>query len=166
MQAVITNGGSTIADICLSGSPKFAAISETVSGGNGDATIDSNECVNLDVSIENIGCLVAPGVTAVLSTSTPNVTVNQPNTSFPTMNENATSASNAPFAVTTSPSFVCGTTIDFLLTITSPAGGSVALPFALPTCSRGQDHGGRDKHQRPDDVILLLHAERPGVLQR
>src|SRR5204862_7816068 len=73
-------------------------------------------------------------VTAQLSTSTPNVTITQPNTTFPTMNENASGASQVAFQVSTSPSFVCGTTINFTLTINSPLGGNVAIPFSLPPC--------------------------------
>jgi hypothetical protein len=131
---LISNGGTTTQNGCLGGTPKFALISNTVSGGNGDGTIDKNECVTLNVNIQNIGCLIASNVTAQLSTSTPNVTIVQPNTTFPTMNENANGSSQIAFAVETSPSFVCGTPINFTLTINSPSGGGIAIPFSLPTC--------------------------------
>jgi len=130
----ITNGATTTLNGCLTGIPKFALLSSAISGGNGNGTIDANECNTLNVTIQNIGCLVASGVTGSLTTSTPNVTITKPNTTFPTMNENVNGASQVGFSVSTSASFVCGTPINFTLMVTSPLGGSVSLPFTLQTC--------------------------------
>ena len=130
----ITNGGTTTFNACLSGTPKFAIASTAISGGNGDGVIERDECNNLNVSLLNVGCGTASGVTAVLSTSTPNVTIAQPNTTFPTMSEGATGAAQFPFTVSTSPAFVCGTPIAFTLTITTSAGGST-VTFTIPTCA-------------------------------
>ena len=69
----------------------------------------------------------------MLSTTTPEVTITQPNSPYPDTAENATGTNTTPFQVSTSPAFVCGTTIDFTLTV-SFAGGSSVLNFSVPTC--------------------------------
>ena len=131
----ITNGGTTTLDKCLSGVARFIFSSSAVSGtgGNGNGIIEPNECNDLDVTILNDGCLLGSGVSAVLSTTTPEVTISQPNSPYPDTAENATGVNTTPFQVSTSPSFICGTTIDFTLTV-SFAGGSSVLNFSIPTC--------------------------------
>ncbi len=132
----ITNGGTTTLDKCLSGVARFefASSEVSVSGGNGNGIIEPNECNNLDVSILNDGCLLGSGITAVLSTTTPEVTISQPNSAYPDTAEGSTSTNTDPFQVSTSASFVCGTPIDFTLTV-SYAGGSAVLNFSVGTCA-------------------------------
>ncbi len=123
-------------DKCLSGVARFAFVSSAVSvtGGNGNGIIEPNECNDLDVTILNDGCLLGSGVSAVLSTTTPEVTISRPNSPYPDTDENATGVNTTPFQVSTSPAFVCGATIDFTLTV-SFAGGSSVLNFSVPTCT-------------------------------
>jgi hypothetical protein len=132
----ITDGNTTTLDECLSGVANFVFDSATVSedGGNGNGMIEPNECNNLNVSILNDGCLLGSGVSAVLSTTTPEVTIFQPNSDYPDTAENDTSANTMPFQVSTSAAFQCGTPIDFTLTV-SFAGGSSVLNFSLPSCA-------------------------------
>jgi hypothetical protein len=132
----ITDGNTTTLDECLSGAASFVFDSATVSedGGNGNGMIEPNECNNLNVSILNDGCLLGSGVSAVLSTTTPEVTIFQPNSDYPDTAENGTSANTTPFQVSTSAAFQCGTTIDFTLTV-SFAGGSSVVNFSLPSCA-------------------------------
>ena len=133
----ITNGGTTTLDQCLSGVARFVFASNTVSlgGGNGNGIIEPNECNNLDVSILNDGCLLGASVSAVLSTTTPEVTITQPNSAYPDTAQNATAMNTTPFMVSTSPAFVCGSTIDFTLTV-SFSGGSSVLNFSIVTCAQ------------------------------
>ncbi|HXI90883.1 MAG TPA: carboxypeptidase regulatory-like domain-containing protein [Blastocatellia bacterium] len=133
--AVIVNGSTTTLDTCLSGQPTFVFQSAAVSGGNGNGVINLNECNNLNVTIKNDGCLTATGVSAVLSTTTPGVTITQPNSPYPNTAENASSTNVVPFSVSTSPAFVCGTAINFTLTVSYTGGGSPnTLNFSLPSC--------------------------------
>jgi hypothetical protein len=131
---IITNGGTTTLSTCLSGTAKAIFRSATISGGNGNGVIDPNECNDLAVEIKNDGCLTASNVTATLSTSTPGVTITQPISAYPNIPENGTATNSAPFSVSTSPSFVCGTAIDFTMTVTF-TGGSSTFNFSLPTCA-------------------------------
>ena len=131
--ATIADGGTTTHNACLSGAAKFIFQSAAVSGGNGNGVIDRNECNNLSVTIKNDGCLVGTNVSAVLSTSTPGVTIAQPASPYPNTPENGTSINIVPFSVSTSPGFACGTTINFTLAVTF-TGGTSAIPFTLPSC--------------------------------
>src|SRR6267143_603218 len=138
----ITNGGTTTLNGCLPGianpivEPTDPA-STAISGGNGNGIIDSNECNNLNVTVNNFGCAPAHNVTAVLSTSTPGVTITQPNSPYPDMTIDANGTNTVPFNVSTSPAFVCGTTINFTLTV-SFTGGTKVSTFSLPTCTEIQ----------------------------
>ena len=135
----ITDGGTTTFSTCLSGianpivDPTDPS-AVTISGGNGNAIIDTNECNALNLTVQNFGCAPAHNVTAVLSTSTPNVTITQPNSPYPDMSIDAFGTNTVPFRVSTSPSFVCGTTINFTLTV-SFTGGTKVSTFSLPTCT-------------------------------
>jgi hypothetical protein len=63
------------------------------------------------------------------------VTITQPNSPYPDTAEAASSTNTTPFQVSTSPSFVCGSTINFTLTV-SFAGGSSVLNFAIVSCQQ------------------------------
>jgi hypothetical protein len=133
----ITNGGNTVQNGCLSGTPAFLYSTSTVSvtGGNGNGVVEPNECNNINVAILNNGCAIGTGVSAVLSTSTPGVTVTQPNSPYPDTTENGTSLNVVPFSFSTSNTFQCGTTINFTLTVTSTGGGANTFTFSLPSCN-------------------------------
>ena len=73
-------------------------------------------------------------VSAVLSSSTPGVTITQPNSPYPNTNENAAAVNAVPFLVSTDNTIVCGTTINFTLTVTF-TGGTSTFSFSLPTCN-------------------------------
>ena len=133
----ITNGGTTNLNQCLSGVARFVYVSNAVSlsNGNGNGIIEPNECNSLDVTILNDGCLLGSGVSAVLSTTTPEVTISQPNSPYPNTAEGATGVNTTPYQVSTSSSFTCGTAINFTLTV-SFAGGSSVLNFSVITCQQ------------------------------
>ena len=125
----VTNGETTTLDKCLSGVASFVFDSSAVSveGGNGNGSIEPNECNNLDVTILNDGCLLGSGISAVLSTTTPGVTITQADSPYPNIAENASGANTTPFQVSTSAAFTCGTSIDFALTVTFAGGSSVLI---------------------------------------
>ncbi|HJQ26094.1 MAG TPA: HYR domain-containing protein [Blastocatellia bacterium] len=129
----INDGQTTTQNGCLSGAAKFLYQSSAISGGDGDGIIERNECNNLNVTILNDGCFTGSNVTATLSSSTPGVTITQPNSPYPSAAEGATTTNSVPFAVSTSNSFSCGTAIDFTLTVTF-TGGTSTVNFSLPTC--------------------------------
>jgi hypothetical protein len=130
----ITNGGTTDHSACLSGSPQIKINGSTISGGNGDNVINPNECNSMIVDLANIGCGGTTNVSAVLSTNTPRVSVEQPNSPYPNIAHGAHSTNTVPFEFSTAPPFVCGTVINFTLTVTTDQGVSV-INFSKPTCN-------------------------------
>jgi len=129
----ITNSNTTNFSTCLNGSPKFNVNSSTISGGNGDTVINKNECNSMIVDLQNAGCAGATNVSAVLSTTTPGVSVEQPNSPYPNVPHGTGASNTVPFEFSTSPTFVCGTPINFTLTITT-AQGVFVTNFSKPTC--------------------------------
>src|ERR1051326_134774 len=129
----VRNGGSATYDTCLAGAPKPVITSSTISGGNGDGVINVDECNSLVVGLSNLGCLGASGVSAVLASSTPGVTVEQPNSPVANIPIGGNVNTLVPFEFSTAPGFVCETTINFTLTLTTSQGVFV-LNFTKPTC--------------------------------
>jgi len=133
--ATVVNGGVVTLNFTLTGTPIIAlgtvGIDDSI--GNNNGVINLNECVKLNLPLKNIGCATATGVSAVLSTSTPGVTVTQATSAYANIPAGGTALNVTPFQIATSPSFVCGTTISFTLTVTSSA-GTTLLNFSLPSC--------------------------------
>ena len=129
----VSNGGTTDYSTCLSGSPKLNVSGSTISGGNGDTVINVNECNAMNIDLANAGCAGATNVSAVLSTNTPGVSVEQPNSTYPDMDHGSGATNLVPFQFSTSPAFACGTMIDFTLTLTTDQGLFV-INFSKPTC--------------------------------
>lgn len=135
----VSNGGTTTFSTCLNGTAipivdTTNPTAVTVSGGNGNGIIDASECNDLTVTLVNLGCAPARNVTATLSTSTPGVTITQPNSPYPDIAIDGSANNLVPFSVSTASDFVCGTPIEFTLTVTF-AGGSKVSTFTLATCS-------------------------------
>ena len=130
----ITNGNTTTLDKCLSGSSNLVQGAKTITGGNGNGVIDRNECNKLTVGLSNIGCALDSGITATLSTSTPGVTVDPTPVSYPNLAPTASGVNTPAFEVSTSPSFVCGTAVNFVMT-TNSSSGVHSFPFSLPSCT-------------------------------
>lgn len=132
-EVTITDGGTTTLNECLDGGGLFAFQSNALSGGDGDGAIDTNECNELNVTMVNNGCGIASGTTAVLSTNTPGVEITQPNSAYPNTVPGGTATNSTPFQFSTKNDFVCGTPINFTLTVTSDAGTN-SFTFTMPTC--------------------------------
>ncbi len=133
----VTNGGTATVNQCLSGTARLVRQSNSIlaSGGNGNGIIEANECNNLNVSLLNDGCLLGSGISGRLSTTTPGVTITQPNSPYPDTAEGAVSVNSIPFQVSTSAGFACGTPINFTLTVTYAGGGMGTFNFTVGTCA-------------------------------
>ncbi len=106
----------------------FASLALT--GGNGNGLVDPNECNNLDVAVIDNGSSTATEITALLSTSTPGVTITQPDSAYPDIDPGATVANSTPFQISTSPDFICGTNVQLALAL-SYSGGSDVIDLTL-----------------------------------
>jgi subtilisin-like proprotein convertase family protein len=95
------------------------------SGGTGGAngTVDPGEEDVLTASLRNNGTVNLTGVAAVVSTSTPGVTVTRSAATYPDIAPNGVAPSNAPsFAYTVGTGVPCGSTIDFTIAATAAQG--------------------------------------------
>jgi len=87
--------------------------------GNGNGAIDVNECIELTIALRNNALTTARSISAVLSTTTPGVTVVQASSAYSDLAPNAVGQNQAPFRIYTSPSFICGTPVRLSLVTTS-----------------------------------------------
>jgi hypothetical protein len=133
---VIANGAATTQDLCLDGTPKYAFVAAAVddSSGNGNGILNRGECDNLDVTITNVGCHDASGVTAMLSSPTSNLTIASASSAFPDLAIGQSKVASTPFQVSVGNNYVCGTPAAFSLAVTDAVGGASPLAFSLPTC--------------------------------
>jgi hypothetical protein len=141
----------------------------TLMGGNLNGRIEPNECNELFVELTNSGAQPATGISAVLSTPTAGVSILAAAQPYPDLVGGASATNAVPYQVSTSPAFVCGTTIQLTLTVTSSA-GSGPLNFALTT---GGDNyviavgagdltaGGADIGNHGDDVTTAVPLPFP-----
>jgi hypothetical protein len=135
----VSAGGTATADFCLTGDSKLNLGPVTIddSLGNHNGIVNRDECIKLTINISNDGCIADSNISAVLSTTTPGVSVNQALSAYPNMKVNENGNNLTPYAFTTEPDFVCGTPIIFDLAVTSDKQDPHTLHFTLPTCSGG-----------------------------
>jgi uncharacterized repeat protein (TIGR01451 family) len=112
--------------------PSLVVVSNFVFGGNGNGFIDFNECDNLELILANQGTAGATNLTATLSTTTPGVAIAQSTSPYPDIPAGGSGANLVPFKISTSPSLVCGTPIDFTLFFQSDQ-AVTAYQFSLPS---------------------------------
>ena len=161
----ISNGGTTTANFCLNGTPliNFLSASFDDSPGNNNGFINRDECFKVNATLENDGCAAESGISAVLSTSTAGVVVDQPFSTYPNLGINASGGNATPYRAHTTPAFVCGTPIDFTLTETSAIGGVRVFGFSFPTCGGGADQSFSGVLDDTDSVATAGRLGRNAV---
>jgi len=97
----------------------------TVPTGNG--IIEPNECNQMNIPLTNNGTGPASAVSAILSTTTPGVTISQANSAYPNIAIGGTQTNTTPFQISTSNSVACASTINLTLTVTFTGGVSPAV---------------------------------------
>ncbi len=109
-----------------------AIVSDDCAAGHGDGngTAEPREVIILSVTLE-AATTNQIGVTGVLSTTTPGVTIVDDTASWPNLTPGVPTASNAPhFEVRVAESVPCFSTIDFDLAVTSNEGGPYPASFS------------------------------------
>jgi hypothetical protein len=121
---------------CVSGVAVVTAGAATVTSGNN--LLEPNECNTLNVPLSNIGDVNATAVSAVLSSTTPGITVNQANSAYPDIPGPGGPVNNTTaYQVSVAGTVACFTSADFTLTVTytggsSPATFNFSLPVGIP----------------------------------
>jgi hypothetical protein len=119
----VTDGNTTNASICLDGGFPIVELNTTPvavpTDENANGRLDPGETATVDVPLRNVGGLDATNVSATLTTTTPGVTILPLTTKqYPDIaKEVGVSSSATPFRIKLESSFVCGTPINFTLTV-------------------------------------------------
>jgi subtilisin-like proprotein convertase family protein len=132
---------STPAGACSAGGP-----------GGGNGAVDPGEDVVLTVALRNNGIVNLTNVSAILSTSTPGVTVTRAAAAFPDLPTHGVVSSTAPsFAFTVGTGVACGSLIDF--TIVASAGqGAWTRTFSVRVGATGSAASTYDSTDVPKPI--------------
>ena len=133
-------GGTVIQNFVMTGISKLEANGVTIddSLGNANGIVNRAECVKVNLGVKNNGCAKATAISAKLTTTTPGVTVVQPDSSYSDKAIDETGTNLTPFKISVSNSFGCGTPIALSLNLTY-ANETKSIPFTVPTCAGGPD---------------------------
>jgi hypothetical protein len=117
----------------------IVSVTATDSGGSGsNGFIDPGETVKVTFNLNNydtnpLSSRKVNGTTALLSTTTPGVTVTQDQSPFSNMSPGDSSSNKKDFVLSIAPSFVAGTPIELVLTVRSNEHGAATLLHTLFT---------------------------------
>jgi PKD repeat protein len=128
----VTHGRGMFSITPLIGGVNLVANGASISGGNGNASIDPNECNVVNLAIQNVGATAAGNLTATLTSSTPGVLIAQGTSAYPNLSNGVSALNTTPFQISTAPSFPCGTAVALSLNV-AWTGGSNALTYTLPS---------------------------------
>jgi uncharacterized repeat protein (TIGR01451 family) len=106
--------------------------------GDGDAFVENNETWNLTIPLTNAGGAGATAISAVLSSSTPGITVGGSNSAYPDLGIGVNGNNTTPFTFSVGAATPCGGKIDFTLTVSYTGGASPqTFAFSIVTGSPG-----------------------------
>src|SRR5262249_19991940 len=118
----ISDGVTTTQNFHLVPAPALEHDLTTLMDGNSNGKIEPGESFQLDERLANTGHATATGVSAVLSSSTPGISITQPNSAYPDMGEGGTGTNVTHFAGAATNELACGTLIQMRLTVTTGQG--------------------------------------------
>ena len=104
-----------------------------VSGGNGDAYVDPNECVQLYIPIYNEDSATSGVAQVTLVSDHPGLTVHQPYSAYAAIAPGDHAYNITPFQVSVPTNFLCGTNLPMHLIVKNGTNTPYALPIGLPT---------------------------------
>ncbi len=123
-QAVAATGAAQVVNFAR------GTVTATEVGGNGNGGIDPGESATLTVQLTNVGGVAATGITAVLSSATPCVSVGTSTSAYPNLAPTIGGVNTTPFTFTLSPGCPCTGTVNFNLTVSFS--GSSNSPIVVP----------------------------------
>ncbi len=98
---------------------------------DGDGIIEPGESFGLDERIRNAGNAGATGISGVLSTTTPGITITTANSTYPNLAPGATGTNATRFMASASAGLTCGGVVSFRVTLTT-AQGPFNVNFSVP----------------------------------
>ncbi len=133
--AVVGTSGVTDVDAALDPTPGLTVSSTTAddSTGNVNGIVDYNECFFLNVTLTNGGTVAATGISAVLTTTEPQVQILQGASAYPDIAGGGGMGTNTTqFKVRTTPTYPAGKPMNLVLNLTT-AQGPLSIPFSIVT---------------------------------
>lgn len=126
-------------DFWLSGVPvaTFAGVTLMIDScpyggtGDGDGILDPGESVIVQASLKNDGYAPITDAIGILSTSSPDVNINDPNGDWQVILPGSTSTSSDNFGFIVNPSTLCQTILNFNLDVSYTGGGPLNAPFTM-----------------------------------
>ena len=112
-----------------------------VSSGNGNASLESDECVLLQVALRNKRATTLTLSNVQLRASFPQLLVTSAESVYAPLPAFGI-ASGSPFQIRTTSSFPCGTPVPMELQVTVPGEGTFAIPFTIPGSANCGTPGG------------------------
>ncbi|MFN2166535.1 MAG: carboxypeptidase regulatory-like domain-containing protein, partial [Anaerolineae bacterium] len=127
-QVVTAGNTTTVPDIPLAPVPNLVydanAVDDSGPGGNNNGYPEPGETgVKIYVDLLNNGADTATGVSAVLSSPTPGVTVTQNTSTYPDIPTGQVWDNDTAYEISLDPQMPCGTILDFHLDVTTDQGG-------------------------------------------
>jgi len=108
-------------------------ILDNTGNGNNNTRIDPGETsIQVTVPLRNNGASLATGVSAIMTSLTPTVSVTTASANYPNLGAGVTGSNVTPYVISVSPAHVCGSPINLRLTISSSIGAGL-YEFSLPT---------------------------------
>jgi subtilisin-like proprotein convertase family protein len=132
---VITQDTTTTQDFALTGLPILVHDDTTVL--DDDGTIRPGEAFGLDEVIRNTGVAPATGVTGVLTSQTPGLTVTQGTSAYPDVAAGATATNDTTYQLDVGDEVPCGTQLQLELALTTGQ-GNFTVDIELLTCELSQ----------------------------
>jgi subtilase family protein len=132
---------------------EFGDVTATEDPGNGDGFITAGEGAKLSIVLRNFGVNAATGISATLTSSTPGITIQEPNVSaYPDLAPFSSNATNSsPFRFTVASDAPCPLIATFNLAVSYAGGPSPKLlSFSVPI-------------QRNFKIDSTLDATTPGL---
>ena len=123
--------------------PDFTLGTATLTGGNANGVLDRNEHNLLTIPLANTGIGNATGINATLSTTTPGITILQPQSPYPDLPPGLFGNNTIAFELDSAPEIPAGTAAEFTLTITH-ASGSTTRTFTLAPTTGALGNGRID----------------------
>jgi subtilisin-like proprotein convertase family protein len=132
-----SGAGIVMAFPALAGAPQAVLQSVQLQDANENGQLDPNECANLIVTLRNPSAQTLTGVTAILSSMTPDLLADPRPHQFPDVPPNQTAVAALPFEISSTPAFVCGSNATLQLQINTANLGTFVQPFTLTSSIAG-----------------------------
>lgn len=131
----VGTSGTTDADAALAPTPGLlvatAGIDDSI--GNVNGIVDYNECFFLNVTLSNGSSIASTGITAVLTATSPQVTVLEGFSAYPNIGGGGGTGTNLiPFKVRAEATYPAGKPMNLVLQLTT-AQGPLSIPFSVQT---------------------------------